>query len=100
MTKDMGQLVNLSVRRGIPFKDTAGFIVLLRETGSNRPQSVKSPSVPHLARIHGSTDALKGRSLEVSVTGSVLLDMIFHLEKVGLFYVKETEDGEEHFLTV
>lgn len=41
MTKDMGQLVNLSVRLGIPFKDTAGFIVLLWETGSDRLQRVK-----------------------------------------------------------
>lgn len=41
MTKDMGQLVNLSVHRGIPFKDTAGLIVLQRETGLDRLQSVK-----------------------------------------------------------
>lgn len=41
MTRDMGQLVNLSVHRGIPFKDTAGLIVLQWETGLDRLQSVK-----------------------------------------------------------
>lgn len=38
--------------------------------------------------------------MEVSVLGSVLPDLILHLEKVGLFYVKEMEDGKEYFPTV